>query len=70
MLFRSLDALVYAVRLAAVAGPYLELFARQTRPGWTCWGNEVGKFDQPKPEPQHPDWDSMWSRPFDYPERI
>ena len=28
-----------------VAGPYLELFARQTRPGWTCWGNEVGKFD-------------------------
>jgi N6-adenosine-specific RNA methylase IME4 len=30
-----------------VAGPYLELFARQRRPGWTCWGNEVGKFDQP-----------------------
>lgn len=30
-----------------VAGPYLELFARQTRPGWTCWGNEVGKFDNP-----------------------
>jgi N6-adenosine-specific RNA methylase IME4 len=29
-----------------VAGPYLELFARQTRPGWTCWGNEVGKFDR------------------------
>jgi N6-adenosine-specific RNA methylase IME4 len=29
-----------------VAGPYLELFARQTRPGWTSWGNEVGKFDQ------------------------
>jgi N6-adenosine-specific RNA methylase IME4 len=27
-----------------VAGPYLELFARQTRPGWTCWGNEPGKF--------------------------
>jgi N6-adenosine-specific RNA methylase IME4 len=30
-----------------VAGPYLELFARQRRPGWTCWGNEVGKFDRP-----------------------
>jgi len=30
-----------------VAGPYLELFARATRPGWTCWGNEVGKFDRP-----------------------
>ncbi len=30
-----------------VAGPYLELFARATRPGWTSWGNEVGKFDSP-----------------------
>lgn len=28
-----------------VAGPYVELFARQTRPGWDSWGNEVGKFD-------------------------
>jgi N6-adenosine-specific RNA methylase IME4 len=28
-----------------VAGPYLELFARATRSGWTSWGNEVGKFD-------------------------
>jgi N6-adenosine-specific RNA methylase IME4 len=31
-----------------VAGPYLELFARETRPGWTSWGNEVTKFDQLK----------------------
>lgn len=22
-------------------GPYLELFARRTRPGWDVWGNEV-----------------------------
>lgn len=22
-------------------GPYMELFARRTRPGWTSWGNEV-----------------------------
>lgn len=29
-----------------VAGPYLELFARSTRPGWTSWGNEVGKFGE------------------------
>jgi N6-adenosine-specific RNA methylase IME4 len=28
-----------------VAGPYLELFARQTRPGWTVWGNETTKFN-------------------------
>lgn len=27
-----------------VAGPYLELFARQTQPDWDCWGNETGKF--------------------------
>lgn len=25
-------------------GPYLELFARSKRPGWTAWGNETGKF--------------------------
>jgi len=23
------------------AGPYLELFARRRRPGWSAWGNEV-----------------------------
>jgi N6-adenosine-specific RNA methylase IME4 len=27
-------------------GPYLELFSRQQRPGWTCWGNEVDKFSE------------------------
>ena len=27
-----------------VSGPYCELFARQKRPGWDVWGNEVGKF--------------------------
>jgi len=32
-----------------VAGPYLELFARQQRLGWTCWGNETDKFRTPKP---------------------
>jgi N6-adenosine-specific RNA methylase IME4 len=30
-----------------VAGPYLELFAREsTRPGWTFWGNESTRFNQ------------------------
>lgn len=28
-----------------VAGPYLELFARQSKPGWTTWGNQATKFD-------------------------
>jgi N6-adenosine-specific RNA methylase IME4 len=44
-----------------VGGPYLELFARQRRKGWTCWGNEVDKFS---------DWDDMWSKPFNRPEYI
>ena len=29
-----------------VVGPYLELFARQQRPGWDCWGNQVDKFSE------------------------
>ena len=27
------------------AGPYLDLFSRETRPGWTSWGAEATKFD-------------------------
>jgi len=38
-----------------VAGPYLELFARQRRPGWDCWGNEVDKF---KPAAAADDYDA------------
>jgi N6-adenosine-specific RNA methylase IME4 len=29
---------------ALYAGPYLELFAHQAWPGWTAWGNQVGRF--------------------------
>lgn len=25
-------------------GPYLELFARGTRPGWTGWGNQADNY--------------------------
>lgn len=28
-----------------VPGPYLELFGRQSRPGWKVWGDQAGKFD-------------------------
>jgi N6-adenosine-specific RNA methylase IME4 len=35
-----------------VAGPYLELFARQKRPGWTVWGNETDKFKPAESEPE------------------
>jgi N6-adenosine-specific RNA methylase IME4 len=27
-------------------GPYLELFARQSRPGWDAWGNQPQLFDR------------------------
>ena len=27
-----------------VSGPYLDLFSRRTRDGWTCWGAESGKL--------------------------
>lgn len=29
-----------------VDGPYAELFARQTRPGWSAWGNQIDKFGE------------------------
>jgi hypothetical protein len=29
-----------------VPGPYVELFARETKPGWDCWGNQPELFDQ------------------------
>jgi N6-adenosine-specific RNA methylase IME4 len=28
-----------------VAGPYLELFSRETKPGWDCRGDQIGLFD-------------------------
>lgn len=30
---------------ALVGGPYLELFSRLSRPGWTAWGDQVGLRD-------------------------
>jgi N6-adenosine-specific RNA methylase IME4 len=35
---------VYARIQALCTGPYLELFARQQWPGWTCVGDEAGRF--------------------------
>ena len=39
-LYQRIEAYV-----AGEYGPYLELFARQRRPGWIAWGDEVDKFD-------------------------
>jgi len=32
-----------------VGGPYLELFARTARHGWSAWGDQMGEFDEPAP---------------------
>ena len=33
-------------KVAAERGAYLELFARQSRPGWDGFGNQPGLFDR------------------------
>lgn len=33
----------YSLVESVSPGPYLEMFSRQCRPGWTCLGNEVGE---------------------------
>lgn len=37
----------YRIVKAVSPGPYVELFARRTRPGWTCLGNEVEPVEGP-----------------------
>ena len=39
------DFYVAAERYAGPEARRLELFARQSRPGWTAWGNEAAKLD-------------------------
>ncbi len=34
----------YALIEQCSPGPYLELFARERAPGWTCWGDEVDSY--------------------------
>lgn len=38
----------YSRAMTYAAGPYLELFSREKREGWTTWGNETSKFDDDK----------------------
>jgi len=49
-----------------VAGPYVELFARERRPGWDCWGDEVDKFTPVSADVLGESWADMWARPFDW----
>lgn len=34
---------------ACSPGPYLELFARRQRPGWTCWGDQAQTYEASRP---------------------
>lgn len=36
---------LYDVIEACSQGPFLELFARGTRPGWSAWGNQAAEYD-------------------------
>lgn len=36
---------MYEIIEACSYGPYIELFSRTQRDGWTMWGNEVGTYD-------------------------
>lgn len=33
-----------------VGGPYLEMFARHSRPGWTAWGNDTDRYEPSAPQ--------------------
>jgi N6-adenosine-specific RNA methylase IME4 len=39
---------LYEIVEACSPGPYLELFARYPRPGWTAWGNEAAEEVVPR----------------------
>lgn len=43
----------YSIVESLADGPYIELFARRRRPGWTSFGNELGAdFQLPSGEPE------------------
>jgi N6-adenosine-specific RNA methylase IME4 len=42
---------LYPVIERCSPGPYLELFARHGRPGWTAWGDEAPVDEAPGDKP-------------------
>jgi N6-adenosine-specific RNA methylase IME4 len=50
-----------------VEGPYLELYARRPRPGWTSWGNEL-KFEMPPHDPDTGEVIEDGDEPLEIPE--
>jgi N6-adenosine-specific RNA methylase IME4 len=41
---------IYPIIEACSSGPYFEMFARHSRPGWNCWGNEVDESPVSRPD--------------------
>jgi N6-adenosine-specific RNA methylase IME4 len=39
----------YPIIEACSPEPYLELFARRKRPGWTCWGDQAETYEESRP---------------------
>lgn len=39
----------YPLIEACSPGPFLELFARRRRPGWTCWGDQAETYEEARP---------------------
>lgn len=39
----------YALIESCSPGPFLELFARRRRPGWTCWGDQAETYEESRP---------------------
>ncbi len=39
---------LYTIIEQCSPGPYLELFNRVPRPGWTCWGDQAGNYEPRK----------------------
>jgi N6-adenosine-specific RNA methylase IME4 len=45
--------------------PFLELFARERRDGWSQWGDEVDSYEATKPRHRGYDWDRPGQRGLD-----
>lgn len=39
----------YGLIEACSPGPYIELFARRRREGWTCWGDQADTYEESRP---------------------
>lgn len=47
---------LYEIVEACSPGPYLELFARERRPGWEQWGDQVDTYEQTRKRHRGYDW--------------